>query len=153
VEPCPQITMVRTALGTLPCMGTLPNGEVLDVMDSPIGELRLFAFGGGDDVWVGVRAESGEVLGAIGLRTGSRYREVEVTASIDRDWAVTWGGISSRAAQAEIRNEAGQSFEARIVPLPDQFASTDQAVWGLALPCHDAPAVVGFDEDGNPFGA
>jgi hypothetical protein len=121
-------------------------------MDSPIGELRLFAFGGGDDVWIGVRAESGEALGAIGLHTGSRDREVAVTASIHRDWAVTWGGISSGAVRAEVRNEIGQSFEARIVPLPDQFASTDRAVWGLALSCHDAPTVVGFDEDGNLFG-
>jgi hypothetical protein len=102
-------------------------------MDSPIGQLRLFVFGGRDDVWV-LRAESGEVLGAMGLRTGSRDREVEITANIDRDWAVTWGGISSRAVQAEVRNEVGQSFEAGIVPLPDQFATTDQAVWALRFP-------------------
>jgi hypothetical protein len=128
------------------------KGEAIDASDSPIGKLTLFAFVDGNHASIGVRAQSGEGFGAIGLGTGSRHRDISVTSALFGDWAVVWGGISPRAARAEVRNELGQAFEARIVHLPRDFARGDRAVWGLALPCHEDPTVVGFDEEGNQLG-
>jgi hypothetical protein len=122
---------------------------VLDHLDSPDGPLALVAFEERRRVHVGVvRDGSRELLSSIEVgRDGHPY---EPYAWRQRGWAVAFGGVPSTAVRAEVRNDDGEAFSARIVPLSSVLRSGDKAAWGLAERCERDCLLVAFDDRGEP---
>jgi hypothetical protein len=125
--------------------------HVLDEMDSPMGRVALVAYGDGGSVWVGIDRVDGEPLGAIELRSGSTEGQMTGTATVYPTWALAWGAVAPGIVRAGVRNEEGETFPARIVPLPAELEREYRAVWGIAEPCRSRPKLVGYDEDGMLF--
>jgi hypothetical protein len=120
---------------------------LLDRMDGPDGELRLVALEEGSALQVGVTDGRGALLASIGLRGPSM--DYEPYAWRARGWAVAFGGVPPDAASAEVRNEDGDAFPARIVPLPPELHTEDRAAWGLIDRFeHECPLVC-FDGAGR----
>ncbi len=65
--------------------------------------------------------------------------------------AVGWGAVAPGIVRAELRNDDGESFPARIVDIPPELEREYRAVWGMAVDCHDACDLIGFDERGRVF--
>jgi hypothetical protein len=120
---------------------------VLDAMESPGGTLQLIAFRENGEIKIGVAAEAGDVLADIAVPgTSIPY---EPYALRDRGWAVSFGGVPPGAVRAEVRNDDGEVFPARILPLPVELATEDRAAWGLIDRWDRELPVVCFDEAGN----
>ena len=120
---------------------------VLDEMGSPDGTLRLLAFRADDGVRIGVANGSGDLLADIPVHGSSI--DYEPYAWRARGWAVAFGGVPPGAARAEVRNDDGEVFPARIVPLPAELATEDRAAWGLIDRWEDECLLVCFDEEGR----
>jgi hypothetical protein len=86
---------------------------------------------------------------AIGLHTGSSEHFIEATASIHRTWGVAFGAVSSEIERVEVRNERGEAFEGRIVPLPASFDEEFRAGWGVATSCREECNLIGYDNTGR----
>jgi hypothetical protein len=127
----------------------LPEGLTLDEADSPGGVLELVAYQEGGTIWIGVKPKGSPLNQAIGLHTGSRERYVEATASIHQTWGVAFGAVSPEIERVESRNERGEAFQGRIVPLPASFDEEFRAAWGVATSCRQECSLVGYDVDGR----
>jgi hypothetical protein len=127
----------------------LPEGLVLDEAESPGGALQLVAYQEKGTVWIGVKPKGAALEGAIGLHTGSSEHYVEATASIHQTWGVAFGAVSPEIERVEIRNERGEAFEGRIVPLPASFDEEFRAAWGVATSCRQDCTLTGFDDTGR----
>jgi hypothetical protein len=127
----------------------LPEGLILDEAESPGGTLQLVAYQEGGTVWIGVKLKEGPLKEAIGLHTGSRELYVEATASIHRTWGVAFGAVSPEVERVEVRNEHGDAFEGRIVPLPASFDEDFRAAWGVATRCQSHCNLTGYDDNGR----
>jgi hypothetical protein len=66
-----------------------------------------------------------------------------------RGWAVAFGGVPPDAASAEVRNEDGDAFPARIVPFPSELPTEDRAAWGMIDRFEHECLLVSFDEVGR----
>lgn len=51
--------------------------------------------------------------------------------------------------RVEVRNERGQAFEGRIVPLPASFDEEFRAAWGVATRCRSDCSLTGYDDSGR----
>jgi hypothetical protein len=127
----------------------LPEGLVLDEAESPGGALQLVAYQEKGTVWIGVKPKGAALKGAIGLHTGSSEHYVEATASIHHTWGVAFGAVSPEIERVEVRNERGDAFEGRIVPLPASFDEEFRAAWGVATSCRQDCTLTGFDDTGR----
>ena len=116
-------------------------------MESPGGTLRLFAFRQDGVVRIAVANGSGDFLADIAVRGGSI--DYEPYAWRARGWAVAFGGVPAGAVRAEVRNDDGEVFPARILPLPADLATEDRAAWGLIDRWEDECPLVCFDEAGR----
>jgi hypothetical protein len=130
---------------------TRQDRYVLDEMESPEGRVALVATANQGAVWVGVDRVDGGPLGAIELRSASIETQVIVTARIHPTWALAWGAVAPGIVRAEVRNEEGETFPARIVPLPAEIEREYRAAWGIADRCRDDCELIGYDEDGMVF--
>lgn len=120
---------------------------VLDEVMSPGGTLRLLAFREDDAVKIGVAKGSGHLLSDIEVRgTSIPY---EPFAWRQRGWAVAFGGVPQAAVRAEVRNDDGEVFPARILSIPAELATEDRAAWGLIDRWEDECLLVCFDEAGR----
>jgi hypothetical protein len=120
---------------------------VLDEMESPDGTLRLLAFREDDAVRIGVANGSDHLLEDIAARGASiPYMPFAWRA---RGWAVAFGGVPPGTVRAEVRNDDGEVFPARILPLPAEFETEDRAAWGLIDRWDDECPLVCFDEAGR----
>ena len=126
----------------------LPEGLVLDEAESPDGPLELVAYQEGT-VWIGVKPKGSPLKDAIGLHTGSGEHYVEAGASIHRTWGVAFGAVSPEVERVEVRNERGEAFEGRIVPLPASFHEEYRAAWGVATSCRSDCNLAGYDDKGR----
>jgi hypothetical protein len=120
---------------------------VLDEMGSPDGPIRLIAFRKDGAVRVGVANGSGDILADIAVAGSSM--PYEPYAWRNRGWAVAFGGVPPGAVRAEVRNDDGKVFPARILPLPAEFATEDRAAWGPINRWEDECLLVCFDEAGR----
>ena len=127
----------------------LPEGLVLDEAESPDGPLELVAYEEKGTVWIGVKPKDSPLKQAIGLHTGSSENYVETTASIYRTWGVAFGAVSLEVERVEVRNERGEAFEGRIVPLPASFHEEYRAAWGVATSCRSDCTLTGYDDKGR----
>ena len=125
----------------------LPEGLVLDEAESPGGALQLVVYSERGTVWIGVRSTGTPLKQAIGLHTGSDEHYIEATASIHETWGVAFGAVSPEIEQVEARNERGESFQGRIVPLPASFDEEFRAAWGVATSCRQECDLVGYDNE------
>jgi len=113
---------------------TRKDRHVLDEMDSPMGQVALVAYGDGGSVWVGIDRVQGGPLGAIELRSGSIEGQMAGTATVYPTWALAWGAVAPGIVRAEVRTEEGETFPAKIVPIPTELEREYRAVWGIAEP-------------------
>lgn len=120
---------------------------LLDRMNGPDGVLLLVAFDDGGTLQVGVTNDHGALLASVGLRGASM--DYEPYAWRARGWAVAFGGVPPGAARAEVRNEDGEVFPARIVDLPAELDTDDLAAWGLIDRFEVECPLVSFDEAGR----
>ncbi len=120
---------------------------VLDEMESPDGTLRLLAFRQDGGYLIGVAKGSGPILADIPAHGTSI--EYEPYAWRDRGWAVAFGGVPPGAVRAEVRNDDGEVFPARILPIPAELETEDRAAWGLIDRWEDECPLVCFDEAGE----
>jgi hypothetical protein len=120
---------------------------VLDRMDTPDGRVALVAFRQ-DGPRVGVARDSGDLLSSIGVGRGSM--PYEPYAWRRWPWGVAFGGVPPKAVRAEVRNDDGEAFPARIVALPAELGTDDQAAWGLVERIEDECPLVSYDEHGDP---
>jgi len=127
----------------------LPKGLVLDEAEYPDGHLELVAYQEKGTVGIGVKAKGSAMEDAIGLHTGSGEHYVEATASIHRTWGVAFGAVSPEIERVEVRNERGEAFEGRIVPLPASFGEEFRAAWGVATSCRSDCNLTGYDDTGR----
>jgi hypothetical protein len=89
---------------------------VLDSMDPPGGTLQLIAFRENGAIQIGVADGTGHLLADIAVHgTSIPY---EPYAWRDRGWAIAFGGVPPDAVRAEIRDDDGEVFRARILPFP-----------------------------------
>lgn len=79
------------------------------------------------------------------MHTGSREHYVEATASIHRTWGVAFGAVSPEIERVEVRNERGEGFPGRIVPLPASFEDEYRAAWGIATECREDCRLIGHE--------
>ncbi len=49
----------------------------------------------------------------------------------------------------EVRNERGEPFPGRIVPLPPSFEEQYRAAWGIATECRQECTLIGYDDRGR----
>jgi hypothetical protein len=120
---------------------------VLDRMETPGGTLQLIAFRENGVIQIGVADGTGQVLADISVHgTSIPYEPYAWRA---RGWAVAFGGVPPGAVRAEIRNDEGAVFPARILPLPAEFATDDRAAWGLIDRWEDECPLVCFDQEGR----
>jgi hypothetical protein len=122
---------------------------VLDRMNGPDGGLELVAFEEDGSLQVGVAREGGELLESIPVHGPSM--DYEPFAYRARGWAVAFGAVPAAATRAEVRNEDGDVFPARIVPLPAELETEDQAAWGAIDRFELECPLVSFDDSGNPL--
>jgi hypothetical protein len=120
---------------------------VLDGMESPDGTIRLLAFRDNGAIRIGVAKGSGPILADIAVRGGSI--DYEPYAWRARGWAVAFGGVPPGAVRAEVRNDDGEVYPARILPIPEELATEDRAAWGLIDRWEDECPLVCFDEAGD----
>jgi hypothetical protein len=120
---------------------------VLDEMESPDGTLRLLAFRENGASRIGVANGSAGLLADIAVNGPSIPYEPYAWRA--RGWAVAFGGVPPDAVRAEVRNDDGEVFPARILPLPTEFATEDRAAWGLIDRSEDECPLVCFDEAGR----
>ncbi len=120
---------------------------VLDEMGSPDGPIRLLAFRKGGPVRIGVANGSGDLLADVGVRGGPI--DYEPYAWRARGWAVAFGGVPPGTVRAEVRNDDGEVFPARITSMPAQLATEDRAAWGRIDRWEDECPLVCFDEAGR----
>jgi hypothetical protein len=120
---------------------------VLDAMESPGGKLELIAFREKGAVQIGVVDGTGHLVADIPVHgTSIPY---EPYAWRDRGWAVAFGGVPPGAVRAEVRNDDGEVFPTKILPLPAELATEDRAAWGLIDRWQDECPLVCFDEAGK----
>jgi len=86
-----------------------------------MGRVALVAYGDGGSVWVGIDRVGGEPLGAVELRSGSIEGQMTGTATVYPTWALAWGAVAPGIVRAGVRNEEGETFPARIVPIPAEL--------------------------------
>lgn len=116
-------------------------------METPGGTLELIAFRENGEIQIGVADGTGQVLADIAVHgTSIPYEPYAWRA---RGWAVAFGGVPPGAARAEVRNDDGEVFPARILPLPDEFATDDRAAWGLIDRRQYECPLVCFDAEGR----
>ena len=127
----------------------LPEGLVLDEATSPEGPLELVAYQERGTIWIGVRPKGSPLKQAIGIHTGSGERYIEATASIYRTWGVAFGAVSPEIERVGVRNERGEVFDGRIVPLPTSFDEEYRAAWGVATRCRQECILTGYDDSGR----
>jgi hypothetical protein len=127
----------------------LPEGIALDEATSPDGLLELVAYEERGTIWIGVRPKGSPLKEAIGLHTGSREHYVEASASIHRTWGVAFGAVSPEINRVEVRNEQGEVFQGRIVPLPPSFGEEFRAAWGVASNCRKDCDLIGHEDKGR----
>jgi hypothetical protein len=120
---------------------------VLDEMGSPDGPIRFLAFREAGAARIGVANGSGDLLADIALRGGSI--DYEPYAWRARGWAVAFGGVPPGAVRAEVRNDDGEIFPARILSMPADLATEDRAAWGLIDRWEDECPLICFDEAGG----
>jgi hypothetical protein len=101
-------------------------------------------------IWIGVKPKGSPLKEAIGLHTtGSREHYVEAAASIHQTWGVTFGAVSPEVQRVEVRNERGEAFDGKIVPLPAAFDEEFRAAWGVATNCRSDCNLIGYDDTGR----
>lgn len=127
------------------------DAVVLDTMETPDGIVELVAYRERDVTWVGLAKGGDGPLGAIGLRTGSSDHQVESTGETRRGWGIAFGAVAPGIVRAEVRNEVGEAFPARIVALPEDLDAEYRAAWGRAERCRDRCELVGFDDRGHVY--
>ena len=116
-------------------------------MESPGGRLQLIAFRDSDAIQIGVVDGTGHLFADMPVHgTSIPY---EPYAWRDRGWAVAFGGVPPGAVRAEVRNDDGEVFPAKILPLPAELATEDRAAWGLIDRWQDECLLVCFDEAGK----
>jgi hypothetical protein len=117
-------------------MDHLPDGVVLAEAASPGGTLELVADEAERIVSIGVRPKGSPLKGALGLHTGSsKEHYLETFGEIHGTWGVAFGAVSPEIERVEVRNERGESFPGRIVPLPVAFEEEYRGAWGVATDC------------------
>jgi hypothetical protein len=128
------------------------NRYVLDRIETPDGAIELVAYREGDDFWVGLARAEGERLGATAPRSGSVASRVTGAVKWFGSWGLGWGVVGPRIVRAEWRNDSGESFPAKIVPLPADLDPEYRAVWGMigALPMESCD-LVGHDDRGLTY--
>jgi hypothetical protein len=126
-----------------------PDGLVLDGAESPGGDLQLVIYQERGAIWIGVKPEGSPSKQAIGLNTGSSEHFIEATASIHRTWGVAFGAVSPEIKRVEVRNERGDAFQGRIVPLPASFDEEFRAAWRAATSCREECNLIGYDDTGR----
>ena len=106
-------------------MDEVTDEVVLDAAATPGGEYELLAYRAKGTTWIGYRpkgwpseAKGSAVQGSIGLHTGSREHALEVTASLHGTWGLAFGGVAPEIERVAVRNERGEVFPAKIIPLP-----------------------------------
>jgi len=62
---------------------------------------------------------------------------------------VAFGAVSPEIERVEVRNERGETFEGRIVPLPATFDEAYKAAWGVATSCRQECSLIGYDDTGR----
>lgn len=129
----------------------LPEGIALDEATSPGGVLELVAYEESGTVWIGVRPKGSPMNQAIGLHTGSREHYVEATSSLYGTWGVAFGAVSPEIIRVEVRNDHGETFDGRIVPLPSAFGEPFRAAWGVAHSSRNECNLIGYDDKGHPI--
>jgi hypothetical protein len=106
------------------------------------------AYEAGGLVWIGVRPKGSPLKGALGLHTGSNKEHyLEATVEIHGIWGVAFGAVSPEIERVEVRNERGESFPGRIVPLPVDFE--EESAWGIATECRKECRLIGYDNRGR----
>jgi hypothetical protein len=131
-------------------MDRLPDGVVLDEAVCPDGALELVAYEAEGAVWIGVKPKGSPLKIAIGLHTGSEKNHyLEATADVHGTWGVAFGAVSPEIERVEVRNERGESFPGRIIPLPGSFEEEYRAAWGVATVCKGECALIGHDDRGR----
>ena len=116
-------------------------------MDGPAGELELVAFEEEDSLQIGVARRGGELLASIPAHWS--WMDYEPYAWRTSGWAVAFGAVPPTATHAEVRNEDGEVFPARIVSLPRELGSEDQAAWGAIDRFEVECLLVSFDATGR----
>lgn len=123
---------------------------VLDRAQFPEVTAELVVYRAQQIVCLGVSSDPGGSIGAIGLNTGSRPHDFEYTSGpINETRTAAWGTVSTGVVRAEIRNDDGEIFHARIVPFPPLFGIKRRAVWGTAERCERDCVIVGYDNQGE----
>jgi hypothetical protein len=122
---------------------------VLDEAATPAGPFELVAYKAKGTVWIGIRPKGSSVREAVGLHTGSNKEHyLEATAGISATWGVAFGAVSPEIERVEVRNERGESFPGRIVPMPASFEEEYRAAWGIATECKEC-SLIGYDDRGR----
>ena len=62
---------------------------------------------------------------------------------------MAFGAVSPEIQRVEVRNERGEAFEGRIVPLPESFDEEFRAAWGVATSCRQDCNLIGYDDAGR----
>ena len=140
-------------------MDEVTDEVVLDTAATPGGEYELLAYRAKGTTWIGYRpkgwpseAKGSAVQGSIGLHTGSREHALEVTASLYGTWGLAFGGVAPEIERVAVRNERGEVFPAKIIPLPGSYREPFRAAWGVATGCHDECELIGYDARGRSVG-
>ncbi len=124
---------------------------VLDRLETPDGPIELVAYRELGDLWVGLAWAGGELITAIGPRTGSVAPRVSGIAKTFGAWGLGCGVIGPGIVRAEMKNDSGEVFPAKIVPLPTDLDPQYRAVWGKVERCQGACDLVGYDERGLAY--
>jgi hypothetical protein len=127
--------------------------HVLDRLAVPVGLFELVTHRRHGATWIGVRGEDGKVIASFAPGAGSVEKQVTCTAIIADTWAVSFGAVAHGIVRAEILNDAGEAFPARILALPEGLNPDDRyrAVWGIGERCQERCEVVGYDKNGDLF--
>lgn len=124
--------------------------SVADTHPIALGPVELVAYKAKGTVWIGIRPQGSSVGEAIGLHTGSNKKHyLEATAAINGTWGVAFGAVSPEVERLEVRNERGESFPGRIIPLTGSFEEEYRTAWGVATVCKKEGRLIA----GAPFRA
>jgi hypothetical protein len=124
--------------------------SVADTHPIALGPVELVAYKAKGTVWIGIRPQGSSVGEAIGLHTGSNKKHyLEATAAINGTWGVAFGAVSPEVERLEVRNERGESFPGRIIPLPGSFEEEYRTAWGVATVCKKEGRLIGHDDRGR----
>jgi hypothetical protein len=77
----------------------------------------------------------------------SQPKALDATSLINPTYAVAWGVVSREVRTAEVRNDDGEAFPARIMSVPGLDAL--RAAWGIAYGCEWECELVGYSSDGK----